>query len=1046
MTGRRNWYNASVMPKSRLVLLTGPAGSGKTSRLIQHFRRRIARRPFRLGRPSYFIVPTHEHKDRIVSLLLRDETLEGLAGPHVMTINDFIRFKVQSKSQRTVSHFERVWIIRDILVRGKWQWIRNDDIPMGLVHAFSDFVREMKQAGFSARTFASACAASRDPSAFFDAKRRDLTLLAERYEAHLKERGLRDPEDEMRAYAFSRRPVPLKDTDCLVIDGFYHFTKLQLAFFKRAFLSSREVWVALSLRKGREKLHTFRYPEDTRLSLLRIGFRELEPPRPRKDPRRHDLEHLERYLFRDRPVKKHPPRHIKMLKASSVRQEVQMIARAILGHQRQGPYAFSDFMIILRDIRAHRGLIESIFGSFGIPYEIHERKRLTEDILIRILIRWMNLFRGAGPFGNDAERRNLTAIVELLRAGYPGFTVSQADEIERGLGLWNEAPPFEPSLLGEHMTEVGVSQGACEAFAGLLSSVERYLSIPDALACRDFYEGFVSDCLKPHEGRERSYDSTQALEAFAEILETESSARSRVSFDIRGFTERLAGNLEMGLYSVSHKDKNRVQVYDVTLAKEKEYRIVFVSGLTEGSFPQRIFQDPILKDQERERLSRGSLLFDTRSDRADGERYFFYIAVTRAREFLYLTGSELDPSGREVMPSRFIQACEDCFKGPIPRIQRGPSDLLPTWEEARGEDFLGLVSYGFFHEGREPDFKDLCYVISGLPGFGGRDDLVRWLERLEATRAQACLSDDRALREIRSGQRVFSATELETLFNCGYQHFAKHILKIPGEEESSPALQDGRIVHRVMEEVYEQIFLKGRSEAVLSPGELGSLFVDRMRTVFPEFPVKGEMPYRTAIRRVRLERILKRLARFEHEHQRLLPEWRPLKVEFGFGLEANPGDPGPLRIRNHDLDALIRGKIDRIDIGPQGDKAMVIDYKAGRSFRLSRVEEGRDMQMPVYIWAARELLGLNVVGAESLSYTRLERRGLVQSGYYPDQVARRKRLVDRAAFEGILDRSRNKIIEAIRKFHEADIRARPRTCEHCVYYGMCRYESWPTQR
>jgi len=104
------------------------------------------------------------------------------------------------------------------------------------------------------------------------------------------------------------------------------------------------------------------------------------------------------------------------------------------------------------------------------------------------------------------------------------------------------------------------------------------------------------------------------------------------------------------------------------------------------------------------------------------------------------------------------------------------------------------------------------------------------------------------------------------------------------------------------------------------------------------------------------------------------------------------------------------------------------------------------MQMPVYIWAARELLGLDVVGAESLSYTRLERKGLVQPGYYPQPIAKRKKLVDRAAFEGILDRSRNNIIEAIHKFHARDIEARPRTCEHCVYYGMCRFESWPTQK
>jgi len=65
------------------------------------------------------------------------------------------------------------------------------------------------------------------------------------------------------------------------------------------------------------------------------------------------------------------------------------------------------------------------------------------------------------------------------------------------------------------------------------------------------------------------------------------------------FTERFFRLIDIDLYSLRARDKNRVQIYDVSLARQKKYRVVYVAGLLEKKFPILMKQDPIFSDWER---------------------------------------------------------------------------------------------------------------------------------------------------------------------------------------------------------------------------------------------------------------------------------------------------------------------------------------------------------------------------------------------------------------------------------------------------------------
>ena len=77
----------------------------------------------------------------------------------------------------------------------------------------------------------------------------------------------------------------------------------------------------------------------------------------------------------------------------------------------------------------------------------------------------------------------------------------------------------------------------------------------------------------------------------------------------------------------------------------------------------------------------------------------------------------------------------------------------------------------------------------------------------------------------------------------------------------------------------------------------------------------------------------------------------------------------------------VSGKIDRVDVDLFSASAVVQDYKSGEAFSASKIASERRLQMPLYVLALRDLLGLEPLGGlyRSLSGER-EARGMVRAG------------------------------------------------------------------
>ena len=125
--------------------------------------------------------------------------------------------------------------------------------------------------------------------------------------------------------------------------------------------------------------------------------------------------------------------------------------------------------------------------------------------------------------------------------------------------------------------------------------------------------------------------------------------------DVHEFLSQLAliSNIDAEAAAIQAGDKESVNLSSVHQAKGLEFHTVFVIWLTDGMFP-----------------SNRSL--DTR-EALEEERRLFYVAITRARDELYLAYPQMRLSG----------GYGDVFQRPSRFLQEIPNDLVEDWQVRR---------------------------------------------------------------------------------------------------------------------------------------------------------------------------------------------------------------------------------------------------------------------------------------------------------------------------------------------------------------------------
>jgi ATP-dependent helicase/nuclease subunit B len=438
------------------------------------------------------------------------------------------------------------------------------------------------------------------------------------------------------------------------------------------------------------------------------------------------------------------------------------------------------------------------------------------------------------------------------------------------------------------------------------------------------------------------------------------------------------------------RSAGRVFVGPVATARGLAFDVVFVPGLAERMFPQRVSQDPLLRDDLRATL--GDEL-GTVVDRIEGERLALRIAVGSATRKVVLSYSRIDAEqARPRVPSFYGLEVLRAVEGQLPSFEalarsaeRGAATRLGWPAPAEPADAIDEAEHDLALLDRlvrpgAPVTGAARYLITSnqhlaraLRHRAMRFDPRRW------SYADGLVKPDEAARAVLAahalGARSYSPTAMQNFAACPYRFVLHAIHKLsPREEpvaiERIDPLSKGSLVHETLFLLLSE--LRDRALVPITEGNFAEVraaldrILDEVATRYRETLAPAiDKVWDDGIASIRAD--LRESLRLEAGRA----PWVPWKLELAFGLAEGGGrdasstkDPVPL-----DCGITLRGSIDLVERGSDG-ALRATDHKTGKQRQKpgSVVGGGESLQPVFYALAVEKLFPGTRVAGGRLSY------------------------------------------------------------------------------
>ena len=305
--------------------------------------------------------------------------------------------------------------------------------------------------------------------------------------------------------------------------------------------------------------------------------------------------------------------------ARSEREEADFVADTIEEGIKQGDSP-RDFAVLYRSTFMSRGIEQQLLKR-KIPYSVWGGVRFFERKEIKDVICYLRLV------ASDADDMAFARIVNLPARKFRATSMARL----RALAEQSGQPLM--TTLRQAVDTPAFNRPQTRAFIELIDNVRRLApSMPvSELTDRILNDSRLADHYRMDEREDRPENITELIGSMREF------ELSRDDDDDRALDAYLQ---EIALYTNadSAPDKDKVKLMTIHQSKGLEFPTVFVTGLTEGAFPNH------------------RSIRERRQDGEEEERRLMYVAVTRAESMLYLSESEgyLNDNGALKYPSRFI--------------------------------------------------------------------------------------------------------------------------------------------------------------------------------------------------------------------------------------------------------------------------------------------------------------------------------------------------------------------------------------------------------
>jgi len=639
---------------------------------------------------------------------------------------------------------------------------------------------------------------------------------------------------------------------------------------------------------------------------------------------------------------------------------------------------------VLVRARRHKDLLLKALDRRGIGY--------FYDRPVAELMTWQGrLLLDLYQFAIDPRRADL--LTPIMIHFLPGLSPDTEREINYRLGRGEGRPLDTLAAASEELKET-MPPGT----AAFLELLNRLVAMPADHAPLQMLERITTECglLKGVIIDGKIVDN-EALSEIAQALKIAEQYQGEYRNPTHAeFLEYLSWHSSFG--NENERDVETVApviVQTVHGSKGLEYPVVIILGCSNRRFPPQK-QSAILEfpsELYKEELPSGDY-------RIQEERRLFYVAMTRAREMLYLYGVE--KKGTKI--SQFITELEKSrIFGDVAIIEKpGPAEPLAQ------------ITVGPAQVSSDPNAAVIFPVAGPIEKSIPESLIDLWRKKSAEIESPADYEarmkefvkgvEDgmRSFREAIAGERFHpkeppkraefesvSYTAIESFQTCPLQFYFGKVLRVPTAPNPNAML--GSVIHSVLQEAGQKLI------------ESSELKIDDLTASFEKqwAGVSLPDPDRKERLRSRGRELLERFMRMQEART-----GRPVEIEKGFSIPLNDisDQPGPK----------ITGRIDRIDSTPEGLE--VIDYKTGKK---SSADLKNDLQLPIYAMACQNLF--RQLPAR-VRYMFLGDDSQHEQSFTPEEI----------------ESVRGEIGAVVEQISRSDFVATPgQHCQYCAYARLC---------
>ena len=975
-----------------LLLVTGPANAEKAGVVLGRVRELA-----QAGAQPILVVPTLEDVRAYRTELAEERVLLGV---RVERFEGLLR-EVAARAgirQRPASRIVREHVAREAAAACELGPTAASAATAGFAAALTDLAEELAGLGASTGRIVDALRRWGDAHPSRAPYAADLAALLAAYRDRLDRLGRLDPADADReALDVLRREPRRWQATPVVLYGFDDFTAPQLdAIETLARHAGAPVTVSLPFEASRTAFaaRAELHGELAGLADETLPLPAIDPP---GDPAAAALHAIERGLFEPAPRTAAPAGAVVLLEGGDPRAELELVAEHVRELLAAGTPAEA-IVIAARDIAEAAPLIETVLGEADVPFALDRELPLGHTALGAGVLA---LLRCALPGGVASD------VVRYLRT--PGVVKRPAllDELERqvrsaglrsagaAIAAWDDLGAFALTAPGRVADAAG--RGTAALCRRLATEATRLLAAPQ----RELGAGAgAARPLTAAEARDAAAlrRLLGALDELGRLADREARLAPRPG-------ELAAALAALRVPAGAAPGPGLVTVTSPLDIRGRRVDVLVLCRLQADSFPRAARPEPFLGDDERREITAASgLRLRAREHPPTVEQHLLYAAVSRPTDRLVLSWAVNDEDGEALARSLFVDDVLACLDPePDPRTRRQGALAWDAGQEPSA---------------RQRELGERAGVAAAPAPEG----------------AIGALTSDPVLARLRE-REAWSATELELFARCPVEWFAGRHLRPESLDPDGIPLARGTAGHAALE-----LTLRALGRA-LTPATLDAaerLLPGCLEQALREHPITADR-HRDVAERHRVEAdLLRYLAHAAHAGSAFRPAH--FELEFGGRAELPAVDLG---------DGLVlRGKIDRVDLSPDGRQAIIVDYKGRGAQRgwAAWVDAGV-LQTGLYALALERLLDVEVVGALlqpiGADDDASGARGFVLDGADPGRGdLHRDDRIDAAQREALLAAVRERALDALARLRAGALAPTPETCgyrgEGCVHPTICR--------